>query len=211
MIQVDPLVANAISVAGNRLSTSWPWYIIRAAGFTAAGLLFLLMLSGIGQATGWTYRFMEPIAAWALHKALALALCAAIVVHVGFLLIDHFVRFSLASILVPFVSSYNNKTHFLGLPLGVVAVALGILAAYGVVIIVLSSLLWIDTKKPTWRLLHYLPYVVVVLVFFHALYSGTDLRSGILRDAWIFGGLIILLAIVYRLARAGSLKQDKVE
>jgi len=46
------------------------------------GLLILLMLSGIGQVTGLTYKIVEPVKAWVIHKALALALCGAIVVHV---------------------------------------------------------------------------------------------------------------------------------
>lgn len=201
------VAAGTVQVASQRVTASWAWYVIRAAGFTSAALIILLMLSGIGQVTGLTYRFFEPIKAWAIHKALAFALCATIAIHVGLLLIDHFVRFSAIQLFVPFLSHYNNKTQLLGLPLGWAAIGLGILAMYGVVIIVLSSLGWIDSKRGLWRLLHYLSYVVMIMVFLHALLAGSDLQYGTFRAAWLFLGFIGLIGIVMRLRRAGTMKR----
>ena len=43
---------SVVSIASHRVVTSWPWYIVRGAGFVAAGLIVLLMLSGIGQGLG---------------------------------------------------------------------------------------------------------------------------------------------------------------
>ncbi|HSX07695.1 MAG TPA: ferric reductase-like transmembrane domain-containing protein [Candidatus Saccharimonadales bacterium] len=207
MITLDILATSTASTITQRVGVSWEWYVIRAAGFTAAGLLILLMLSGIGQVTGLTYRFIEPIKAWAIHKAMALALCASIAVHVGFLLIDHFITFSPVQVLVPFLSQYSNGTRLFGLPFGGIAVAFGILAMYGVAIIVLSSLQWIDTKKRTWHWLHYISYAVMFAVFLHALYVGSDLKYGGFRAAWIFAGAVVAVGVVMRLLRSGTLKK----
>jgi hypothetical protein len=201
------LASADVHVALQRANDTWTWYIIRAAGFTAAGLLILLMLSGIGQVTGLTYRFIEPLKAWALHKAMALALCAAIVVHVGFLLIDKFMPFSWSQILVPFVSHYTNGSRLLGYGLGSIAVALGILAAYGVVIVVLSSLTIIDSHQRTWHWLHYLSYFIILAVFVHAIGTGYDLRHGVLRAIWIATGVVLALGVVHRLLRTGTLSK----
>lgn len=209
LVFANHFAASTVQIATNRVEASWPWYAIRAAGFTAAGLLILLMISGIGQVTGLTYRFLEPVKAWAVHKALAFALLGAIFLHVAFLIIDKYLPFSFAQVLVPFVSHYNNGTTLAGIALGSVAVALGIFAAYGVIIIVLSSLKWIDTKKHTWRWLHYLSYVVMLFVFLHALYTGSDLKYGTFRAFWILLGLIVVLAVVSRLDRAGTLKRKR--
>lgn len=197
------------TLAADRFVASWPWYIVRAAGFVAAGLLFLLMFSGIGQVTGFTYRFIEPIKAWALHKALAFALAASIAVHVLFLLIDKYLPFTIQQILVPFASDYSNKVPLFGLALGGAAVALGVLAMYGVALIILSSLGWIDTKKGVWRILHYLGYVVMLFVFLHALAAGSDLKYGTFRAAWIAVGLVLVIAVISRLWRAGTLRKQK--
>ena len=202
------LADSVVSIADHRLVTSWPWYVVRGAGFVAAGLIVLLMLSGIGQVTGLTYRFFEPVKAWAIHKALAYALLAAIAVHVIFLLIDKFLPFSLIQVLVPFASTYNNKTSLFGLSLGFFGVAFGILAAYGVIIVVASSLKWIDTRKKLWRQTHYVSYAVAALVFLHALTVGTDVRYGVFRLGWLFLGFIIMVAVVMRLWRAKTLVKD---
>ena len=201
-------IGSTITLATHRVATSWPWYIIRAAGFIAAGLLVLLMLSGIGQVTGIIYRWIEPIKVWAIHKAIALALIVAIIIHISFLLIDHFVPFSIVQILVPFASHYTNGTKLLGIPLGGIAVTLGILSMYFVFILVLTSLGWIDTHKSAWRKLHYLSYVVAGFILMHALYAGSDLKYGIFREAWIALGGIVLIAVIARLWRAGTVPKD---
>lgn len=204
---VSLLATSEVRIATSRVASSWPWYVIRASGFVAVGLLILLMLSGIGQVTGLLYRFIEPVKAWALHKAMALALCGAIAVHVLFLLFDHYLPFSLAQVLVPFVSHYNNHTSLLGFGLSSIAVALGILAMYGVAVVVLSSLGWIDTRPKIWRRLHYLNYFIILAAFVHALGVGSDLKYGTFRATWIAVAALLLLAIASRLWRAGTLKK----
>jgi sulfoxide reductase heme-binding subunit YedZ len=210
LITLNILATSEAHIAVSRVATSWEWYVVRAAGFVAAGLLILLMLSGIGQVTGLTYRFLEPIKAWAVHKALALSLCAAVFIHVLFLLLDHYIHFSIPQVLIPFLSSYSNHSSLFGIGLASIGVASGILAMYGIAIIVLSSLSWIDTKPKTWRLLHYLSYFVVLATFVHALGVGSDLRYGLFREAWIALSFVLILAIVSRLWRMGTTRQ-KIE
>jgi len=189
-------------IATQRVSSTWPWYVIRGSGFVAAGLLILLMLSGIGQVTGILYRWIEPIKVWAIHKAMAIALLAAIAVHGGFLLLDTYMPFSIGKILIPFDSSYNNGTKFAGIALGSLAVTFGIVAMYLIIVLVASSLGWIDTKTKRWRKLHYFSYIVVLLVFLHALYTGSDLRHGLFREAWEAMIIVMFIAILMRLWRA---------
>jgi hypothetical protein len=187
---------------------TWPWYVVRAAGFVAAGLLILQMLWGIGQVTGLTYKLVEPIKAWAIHKAIAYALCGAIAVHVGLLLVDGFLPFSLTQAFIPFVSHYSNHTTLLGVGLSSVAIALGVLAMYGIAIIVASSLGWIETKSSRWRKLHYLSYFVMLAVFVHALGAGSDLKYGAFREVWILAIVVVALGVITRLWRAGTLRKN---
>lgn len=203
---ISPALAASLTTSlVTRAGTSWPWYLVRASGFVAAGLLVLLVLSGIGHVTGFTYRFFEPITAWAIHKALAFGLLLAILTHVTFLMLDQYLPFSFAQVLVPFVSVYSNKTTLLGLNLSSIGVACGIFATYFILIIVASSLGWINSHKVTWRYLHWLSYAVAFLVFLHALIVGTDVRYGVFRAAWIMLGVVVILAVIGRLWRAGTL------
>lgn len=201
--------AGTAQVTVRRVVQSWPWYIIRAAGFTAAALLILLMLTGIGKVTGIIYKYIEPVKVWAIHKALAIALLVAIAMHIGFLLIDKYVRFNLIQILFPFASHYNNGTKLLGLPFGGLAITMGVLSMYLIIIIVASSLGWIESKKGLWRTIHYFSYLVIFLIMLHAIYAGSDLKYGMFRSVWILVGFIMAIAIAIRLWRIGTLKKGK--
>ncbi len=195
----------------SRTKDSWAWYIIRGSGLTAAVLLVLLMISGIGMVTGLTYKVLSPLKAWVVHKALGIALGVAVLLHVFTLLFDHYVSFSIWQILVPFLSTYSNHTTIFGLTFAAVGVALGVLSLYGLAVVILSSLGWIETRQSWWKFLHYLSYFVFAFVFIHALQTGTDLKAGFLRAIWLIFTLIIVVMIISRLMRSGTLKEDPTD
>lgn len=188
---------------------SWGLYMIRAAGLVAAGLVMTLIIWGIGQVTGLIYRLFEPVKAWAIHKALAISLLLVGALHVSLIVINQTMGFTALDALIPFQTNYSNGTSFLGMNLSGLAVAFGILAMYGVIIIVSSSLGWIYSRQKTWRWLHYLGYLVVFDIFMHGLYVGTDLIHGLVRLAWVSLGGILIIAVVSRLLRAGTLRSKK--
>ena len=157
-----------------RAKASWPWYITRAAGFVAAFSLVLLMLSGIGFITGKTFKFLEPLTAWATHKAVAYVFAISSVIHVVALLFDKYVPFTIIQILIPFRSNYR-EVSIAGHHLGSLYVALGILSLYCVLAIILTSILWIDKKPHTWKAFHFLAYLTIIFVFFHALFLGAGM------------------------------------
>lgn len=200
-VLVNPVQGPSVSQQlGARAKSSWPWYITRAAGFVAAFSLILLMLSGIGFITGATFRFLEPLTAWATHKAIAYVFAVSATIHVIALLFDTYVPFSIAQVLVPFLSHYRQVT-IAGHHVGSLYVALGVISLYLVLAIILTSILWIDKKPHQWKFIHFLAYLTMIFAFFHALYLGTDLAGGALRILWIAFGIIVAVAIVYRLQR----------
>jgi predicted ferric reductase len=181
-----------------RIISTWPWYLVRGAGIVAAISLVILVLSGIGSVTGHIFRFLEPITAWASHKALGIILGVSILIHMIGLLFDHFVPFDLLTLLVPWLSNYKPVNLF-GLQLGSLFVALGVLAFYLIVIIIIVSLLWIEKKPKLWKITHLLSYVAVLFVFVHALYLGTDFANGVPQLLWIITGASIAVIGAYRL------------
>jgi len=187
-----------------RAKNSWSWYVVRGSGIIAAIALVILMLSGIGLVTGHTFRFLEPITAWASHRALCIVFGVSIVLHMTGLLFDHFVSFNLLNILVPWLSDYKPVTIF-GVQLGSLFVALGVLAFYLAIVVVVSSLLWVEKKQRIWKLIHILSYLVMAFVFVHAIYLGTDLANGVFRWIWIIVGIIIAVVSGYRLRRSRSI------
>lgn len=196
-----PTVAQKIEA---RAKTSWPWFIARGSGIVAGIALILLMLSGIGQITGDTFRFLEPLTAWASHRALGITFAIAGSLHMAALLFDTFVPFNVAQLFIPWLATYKPVTLW-GHQFGSLYVALGILAFYLSVIVVATSLVWVEKKPYVWKVLHILSYIIIAFVFIHALYLGTDLAHGVLRLVWIFFGLLIGFGSLYRLWRAKTI------
>ncbi len=196
-----PTVASQLT---HRTASSWSWYITRASGLVAAVALVILMLSGIGQVTGYTFSFLEPLTAWASHRALGLTFGVAVLVHMFTLLFDHFVPFSLLNILVPWLSDYKPVT-IAGIHLGSLFVALGVLSFYASIMVVLSSIFWIDKKPYIWKITHLLSYLIIIAVFIHALYLGTDLLHGWARWLWVASGSAVAAATLHRMWRAKTI------
>ncbi len=134
-VLVEPVQGPTVSKQlESRAKASWPWYITRAAGFVAAFSLILLMLSGIGLITGATFRLLEPLTAWATHKAIGYVFGVSVVIHVVALLFDKYVPFTIAQALLPFLSHYRDVT-IAGHHLGSLYVALGVVSLYFVIAI----------------------------------------------------------------------------
>ncbi len=190
-------------IVSNRVEHSWPWYIVRASGIVAGISLVALLLSGIGSVTGHFFKILEPITAWATHRALGITFVASVIVHIVTLMFDKFAPFSLAQLLIPWVSNLKPVTLF-GINFGSIFVALGIFALYGSIAVLVTSLIWIDRKPRLWKLTHYLSYGVIVAVFIHALYLGTDTGHGLGRIAWVGANIVILFFIILRLRRVGT-------
>ena len=198
----------AFSQILTHLMSAWPWYLTRASGFVAAFCLLLLMLSGIGFITGHTFLFLEPLMGWATHRSLGIALTVSLLIHMFVLLFDHFNSFSLDNLLVPFNSTYKTLTIDY-VSFGSLYLAFGIIAFYTIIIVMMTSVSWMDEKPTAWRLVHFLSYATMFLVFLHGLFLGTDLQDGALRWIWIVSGAILFGALVARVWRAGTLGRGR--
>lgn len=137
---------------------------------------------------------------------MAIAMSLLVVTHLSFLLVDSFAKYKLLDVLVPFRVQFENSTVF-GHSVGSFYNALGITALYMLPFIIFSSLFFIESKKRLWEWLHYLSYPFMLLVYFHTLYLGTDLKHGWLRILWLGFGVRLILLTLTRVARAGSLKR----
>lgn len=204
-VRVDTIPGQTLNtIIENRAERSWPWYLTRASGLIAVISLFALVISGIGSVTGHFFRLLEPLTAWATHRAIGIVFAISVVIHISTLLFDHFVPFTIPEILIPWASGFKPLTLF-GIHFGSLFVAFGIIAFYSLLIVVITSLLWVDKKPQKWKLFHYLSYIVLVLVFFHGLFLGTDTSSGFGRILWLIGGACVLAVALVRLRRAGSI------
>lgn len=164
------------------------WYLSRATGLVAWGLAVTSILLGLALAT----RALgpRPKAPWllALHRwagGLTVAFTGA---HIAAIVADSFVHFGVVDVLVPFASSWKPAQ-----------VASGIVAAWLLVAIELTSWQMRRLPKRVWRAIHLTSYLVAILATLHGLTAGTDTTNPIF--AWSMLGAMASMAFfaVYRL------------
>jgi DMSO/TMAO reductase YedYZ heme-binding membrane subunit len=142
------------------------WYVARAAGLVAFGLLTLSVWLGLAMST----RLLTPtrqklLFGW--HQTLAWTGLTMLALHAGALLFDPTLHFRVASVLVPFASPWRPG-----------AVAAGVVAGWLTLMLAASFRLRKRIGQKGWRRLHYASFAAFVLALGHALASGTDLRGG---------------------------------
>ena len=139
------------------------WYTARASGFTALILLTLSMVVGLAlslrlHSPRWP-RFLTT----ELHRFVTLTALVFIGIHTLAILVDPYMHFGAAEVLIPFASSYR--------PLGM---ALGITASYVLLALWLSSLIQRRIGWRAWRLLHYGAFAAYAFSVVHTIMLGED-------------------------------------
>jgi DMSO/TMAO reductase YedYZ heme-binding membrane subunit len=170
---------------------SLTWSSTRASGVVAYALLAAGTVWGLALSTrGHGKRPPRP---WVLdvHRMLGGLALVMTVLHVTSILLDSFVHFGIVDVLVPFAVGWKSA-----------AVAIGIVAAYLLVAVEVTSLLRQRISNRIWRRVHYSSFAVFVLASGHFIAAGTDagnpLSVGLLIAA--LGAVVVLTA--YRIARA---------
>jgi methionine sulfoxide reductase heme-binding subunit len=160
----------------------------------AAGIVTLLLSSaavGVGVSIGGRFVKGRGPDLRVTHEALALAALAALVIHAASLVGDSFFHPSVASLTVPFVSSY--RTPF---------TAAGIVAGWGMALLALSYYLRERIGVARWKVLHRFTALAWVLGLIHTLGTGTDAGRPWFLAMMAVTALPPLALIVWRLARA---------
>jgi len=160
------------------VSGTLPWFVARSSGLIAWALLAASVVWGLAIST----RVLNgrPRPAWLLdlHRYLGGIATVFVGVHMIALLSDTYVHFGLASVLVPFASSWHP-----------VAVAWGISAFYLLLAVEMTSLIRARLPRRLWRATHYASFPLFIVATIHALSAGTDAHT------WAFE-LVAALAVM---------------
>ncbi len=168
------------------------WNVLRAAGIGSYAMLFLSVAWGlVSTTTPFGKRVSKPSATLA-HQYLATCGLFLLAIHLGGLLVDGFFPFGPREILVPMASTYRP-----------VAVALGVVAMYASVAVVVTS--WLRSKIGTawWRRMHLLAIPTFVLSLLHGLLAGTDGARPAMWWTYVVTGLVIVFLVVVRALTVG--------
>jgi methionine sulfoxide reductase heme-binding subunit len=154
------------------------WLASRALGIVAIGLLSVSVSLGLAMSGRLLRRPGLPAQLKRYHEASTLVTLALIAAHGGVLLLDGYLRPSLAGITLPFALGY--RPFWTGL---------GVIGGWLALILAGSFYVrrWIGLK--TWRWLHRWTLAVYLLALAHVIGAGTDGRS-----TWMLAVLTMLVA-----------------
>ncbi|MCX6762657.1 MAG: ferric reductase-like transmembrane domain-containing protein [Candidatus Moranbacteria bacterium] len=166
----------------------WGWYTVRASALIGFLLLYISVFVGTVSCLPGIRKYFLRLGSLSLHCWISLQALIFALVH-GFTLFFHkFIPFSLADILIPFHSSYEP---FL--------VALGTVSLYIMIILVATSYARKYISQKLWRSIHFLNIALYIFSIIHAFYLGTDLKSGLLREVFIWANGILILLLAYNM------------
>jgi methionine sulfoxide reductase heme-binding subunit len=182
------------------------WYLTRMTAVSAYIVLtvsaLLGMVRGVARGTGKHLSWITD----ELHQVLATTFGGLVLLHLVTLYYHTFIPFSLVNFLVPGHQPYR--------PL---AVNLGVLGLYGLVVVLVSSWLRRRISYRTWRRVHYVSFVTFLLVTLHGLLAGSDAGEPWMRAVYIGAsaavGFLALLRLLTSLRRepAAAVSQPERE
>lgn len=166
------------------------WYVARAGGLTAWTLLALSMVAGVANATRILGRRVPSGWLLAVHRFLGGLSLTFVGVHVAGVVADSWIHFGLLDVVVPLASGWRP-----------VAVAAGVVAAWLLVAVELTSLLRGRLPATAWRWVHLSSYVLYLSSTLHLFAAGSDtyglaIRAGVV----LLTGVVALLTIAAAVA-----------
>ena len=165
------------------------WYLSRASAVVAYGLLWLSMASGLIITNKLARLWPGGPIAFDLHQFASLLGLAFALFHALILMGDKYINYDLAQVLVPF-NSTGYKPVWVGL---------GQIGFYLLAIVGLSFYVRKRLGNRTWRLIHFLSFLMYALALLHSIFAGTDTTVLAIRAFYWITGVSLLFLIVYRI------------
>jgi predicted ferric reductase len=165
------------------------WYLSRATALAAYVLVWFSMVLGVTITNKLARVWPGGPAAFDLHQHTSLLGLAFGLFHALILMGDKYIGYSLRQVLIPFASGAYRP----------VWVGLGQVGFYLLAIVAFSFYVRGRIGTRTWRVIHYISFLVFGLALSHGIWSGTDSNLAWVRWLyWITGGLLLFMTI-YRI------------
>lgn len=175
-----------------RPSGSGAWHAARATGLVGFAALSLDVILGLALSTRASDRVLPRAHAVDLHGWLSPLSLALVAGHALVLLVDGYLKLDVLDVLVPFASTAYRP----------VAVGIGVLAAYVVLVVHASFALRKRLGTRTWRRLHYLSFVGFGASAVHGILAGTDAARPWAIAMYAAPLTAVLALVVYRIVRS---------
>jgi methionine sulfoxide reductase heme-binding subunit len=174
------------------------WYITRSAGLIAYLILWFSVFWGLAVSSKVLDRLLHRSFTFDFHEFISLLAIGFTLVHIGVLLVDQYLPYSVAQILIPFISPYRP-----------VWVGIGVLGFYVTLLVTVTYYLRSKIGMKAFRFIHVFSLLAYLGVTAHSFFSGSDssLPSVQAMYAVTFFSTVILMA--YWLVQSAQKKQAK--
>jgi len=165
------------------------WYVARSGGIVALILAFASVIWGLLVSS----KYLDGVskrAVLSMHRWLGGLTVIFTAIHVIALYLDSYVQFSVAALMVPFVSAWKP-----------VEVAAGVVAMWLLAAVQGTSLLMKRLPRRFWKWIHLSSFAMLPLGAWHAIAAGTDAGQ-----PWFRFGMAGLIGLVTFLTAWRSIK-----
>ncbi len=162
------------------------WYVTRTAGIVAYLMMWLSTVLGLAVASKFLDTLLDRIFTYDFHEFISLLAIAFVLVHVLVLLIDRYLPYSLAQILVPFISPYRPFW-----------VGIGVISFYVTLLVTVTFYLRNRIGARAFRIIHVLSLPGYLGVTLHGFYSGTDTPLPAMQLIYKGTGLVVIFFTIY--------------
>ncbi len=175
------------------------WYLSRGSAFVAMSLLWASMALGLLITNKMARLWPGAPAAFAIHEYVSLLGLAFAIFHALILLGDHYIKFTLAQVLVPF-SAVGYRPFLTGL---------GQAGFYVWLLVALSFYVRKQIGPKTWRVLHYVSFACYGVALYHGITSGTDTAMPWAQAYYWVSGASLLFLLIYRIIISSAAKPGR--
>jgi predicted ferric reductase len=191
-------VAAAANVLFSLSSPQLAWYVTRAAGIIAYLLLWLSTVYGLAMPSKLFDKVLHRGYTMDFHEFLSLLSIGFLVLHIVVLTADQYLPYSLAQLLLPFLSSYR--------PLWV---SVGAIAFYLTLLVTVTFYLRNRIGMKAFRAIHLASFVAYFGGAVHGLFSGTDSTLPTMQLMYAVTFLVVVALTGYWLSSRRKQKTAK--
>jgi sulfoxide reductase heme-binding subunit YedZ len=184
---LGPAIRNLVSwLFALDATQSTTWYITRSAGIMAYLLLWLSTLWGLAISSKIIDRLLHRSFTFDFHQFISLLALGFLGLHVFILLADQYLPYSLAQILVPYLSPYRPFW-----------VGIGVIAFYISILVTVTFYVRQKIGMKTFRLIHYTSLIGYLGATLHGIFAGTDSSLPVAMLMYTGTFLVIVFLIMY--------------
>ena len=173
------------------------WYMARATGIVSFFLLTLVVVHGLIMSSRAFIQNYPAAIALEVHRFLSWAAIATVALHAGSFLFDLFLPMTVGEILIPFLLPSGARS-VLGFDIRWTA-AMGIVAAYLMLLLTLSSEFRSRLSVRVWRAIHSTSFAAYPLFLAHGILSGSDSRAPWAIALYGISGGVVSVLIITRI------------